>query len=98
MTVQYTPEWIKELSLSKSVDTQDAYPDTIDGDILHALEQLSLEELDTLADSSGVREHQGTLTPSNNWSREQYIEVLSNIGEMTQPQVDRIRSHLGIQK
>lgn len=98
MTAQHTPKWIQELNLSKPSDTQKEYPDIVDRDVLHALEQLSFKELDALADSSGVREHQGVLTPADEWSREQYIEVLSNIGEMTQSQIEKIRSHLGIQK
>lgn len=89
-----TPEWIKRLDLSRQIDTQSTFPTIIDHDILRGLEKLSPEELDELADISGVREHQGVLVPSHAWSREQYIEILSNTGEMLAPQVERIKKYL----
>lgn len=89
-----TPEWIKRLDLSRQIDTQSTFPAVIDHDILRGLEKLSHEELDALADISGVREHQGVLAPSHTWSREQYVEILSNTGEMLAPQVKRIKKYL----
>jgi len=37
---------------------------------------------------------QGVLTPANEWCREQCIEILSDVGEMTVPQAKRIRHYL----
>jgi hypothetical protein len=94
MTAHNTPEWIKRLDLSTPAKTTESYPAIVDSDILKGLLKLSDSQLDQLADISGVREHQGVLTPANEWSREQYIEILSDVGEMTVSQPERIRKYL----
>ncbi len=98
MNQKDTPDWIKNLDLSTIPEPGVTFPAKVDSDILHALQTLSFDELNTLADISGVREHQGILTPPDEWDREQYIEILSDVGEMLDPQVDRIKKYLGISK
>lgn len=96
MNQKDTPDWIKNLDLSKKPEPEAPFVAEVDADILYALQKLSLDELDELANISGVREHQGILTSLDEWSREEYIEALSNIGEMHEPQIQRIKNHLGI--
>lgn len=96
MTQNNPPKWIQKLDLSKQVDPNAGYTATVDEEILSALQHLSLTELDELANISGVREHQGVLTPPSECSREEYMEILSDVGEMVAPQVVRIREYLEI--
>ncbi|KKW03555.1 MAG: hypothetical protein UY35_C0005G0003 [Candidatus Saccharibacteria bacterium GW2011_GWC2_48_9] len=96
MTKNDIPDWIQKLDLSRPVDPSAGYHAIVDEEILAALQQLSLKELDELADISGVRAHQGVLTPPNESSREEYVEILSDVGEMVPPQIVRIREYLGI--
>ena len=96
MTKNDIPDWIQKLEPSKPFDPDTGYPAIVDEKILAALQQLSLKELDELADISGVREHQGVLTPPSECSREEYMEILSDVGEMVAPQVVRIREYLRI--
>lgn len=94
MSQKDTPGWIKNLSLP--LENKKQYPQEVDEEILQELQKLSFEELDQLADTSGVRSYLGVLLPQNEWSREQYIEILSDISEMTDGQIKRIRTYLNI--
>lgn len=87
-------DWIKNSHL-RPQDSQE-YPPEVDDEILEGLHKLSFEELDHLADTIGARDNSGELLPPDEWSREQYIEILSEIGDMTKGQVQRIRAYLNI--
>lgn len=89
-----TPNWVKDLHLP--LDDRRQYPPEVNIEILEALQKLSLGQLDQLADISGVRDYLGVLLPRDEWSREQYIEILSDISEMTEGQIQKIRSYLNI--
>ena len=95
MSSNAIPDWIK--NIHKPLKHGGEYSPEIDTTIRQRLDQLSLSELDQLADASGVRDSLGVLMPSDEWSREQYIEILSDIGEMNDAQVRRLRALLGIQ-
>jgi len=89
-----TPSWIN--NLHQPAKTGLEYPQIIDSSIADALHKLTLEELNILADKSGVRDSLGVLSPPQEWSRDQYIEILSDISEMTDPQIDFIYKFLNI--
>lgn len=92
MSQENTPDWIKNLHLPPQRGKE--YPPEIDNEILNVLQKLSFEQLNHLADISGVRNYLGVLLPPNEWSREQYIEILSDISEMTEGQVRKIRTYI----
>ncbi len=94
MPQKKTPDWIKNLHLPPRRGVE--YPPEIDEEILEGLKKLSFEELDQLADISGVRVYLGVLLPADEWSRDEYIEILSDISDMTEGQVQRIRTYLNI--
>lgn len=94
MPQKNTPDWIKKLGCP--LPSSQEYPPEIDIEILEGLQNLSCDELDQLADTSGVRNYLGVLLPPNEWSREQYIEILSDTSEMTKGQIEKIRTRLGL--
>ncbi len=94
MSQSNTPDWIKNLHRPPKDNKE--YPPEVDAEILGGLQKLSFDELDELAGISGVRDITGELTPPEDWDRDQYIEILSDIGDMTDGQVNKIRAFLNI--
>lgn len=96
MTLNSEPNWIK--NIHKSQDSSTPYTPEIDKVIFDSIKNLSFQELNQLASDSGIRERLGVLTPPDEWSREQYIEILSDISDMPEAQVEILRELLGIKE
>lgn len=94
MTLDSKPDWIK--NIHKPQDSSAPYAPEADKVIFDSIKNLSFQELNQLASDSGVRERLGVLTPPEEWSREQYIEILSDISDMPDAQVKLLYKLLGI--
>lgn len=80
---------------SRPEDMPRSYEPIYDKDLQEGLKKLTLEELRHLSKISGTTANSGfLLAHSDEATREDFIEELSEVGDKTEPQITTIRNFL----